>query len=142
MKEHLTRMVTALFVLGALAISAKAQVSDQLIANIPYEFVVAGKTLPAGTYRVNRVADSNNRALVLSSFENGASALVISIEVENAPDDKPGFTFQEIGGQHFLSKIETAEHIFVFPVSKSTVLEAAMKSHQGSTTSVSAAGTN
>ena len=140
MKKHLVRLATAFLVLSALAIAAKAQVPDQLVINIPYEFVVAGKTLPPGTYRVNRVSEFNEHELVLSSLENRAGALVISTEVEDARVYKPSFTFEEIGGQHFLTKIETAEHVFAIPLSKSAV-QAAMKSHQGSTGSA-ASGSN
>jgi len=48
--------------------AAKGQDRDQIVVNIPYEFVVAGKTLLAGTYRLNRVPNSIERVLVLSSF--------------------------------------------------------------------------
>jgi hypothetical protein len=140
MKKHLVRLATAFLVFSALAIAAKAQVPDQLVINVPYEFVVAGKTLPPGTYRVNRVSEFNEHELVLSSLENRAGALVISTEVEDARVYKPSFTFEEIGGQHFLTKIETAEHVFAIPLSKSAV-QAAMKSHQGSTGSA-ASGSN
>jgi hypothetical protein len=141
MKKHLVRLAIAFLGFSALAIAAKAQVPDQLVINIPYEFVVAGKTLPPGTYRVNRVSDLNENELVLTSFENRAGALVISTEVEDARVYKPSFTFEEIGGQHFLTKIETADHVFAIPLSKSAALEAAMKSHQGSTGSA-ASGSN
>lgn len=141
MKKHFVRIATAAFALAALAVGAKAQVSDQLIANIPYEFVAAGKTLPAGRYRVNRVDDFSGSRLVLSSYENRVSVVVVPTESEEARGDKPSFTFQEIAGQHFLSKIETAEHVFTVPVSKSAVLEAAMKSQQRSTSSA-ASGAN
>lgn len=141
MKKHFVRLATAFLGFSALAIAAKAQVADQVAINIPYEFVVAGTTLPPGTYRVNRVSDLNENLLVLRSFENRAGVLVISTDVEAARVDKPSFTFEEIGGQHFLTKIETAEHVFVFPLSRSAALEAAMKSHQRSTGSA-ASGSN
>jgi hypothetical protein len=132
MKKYFVRLVTAVFGFASLAVGARAQVSDQLIVNIPYEFVVAGKTLQAGTYRVNRVTGSE-RELVLSSVENRASALLVPSEVEDARAIKPGLTFQEIAGQHFLSKIETGEHVFAISVSRSAVQEAAMRAQQGST---------
>jgi hypothetical protein len=141
MKKYLVRIATAAFALAALAAGAKALASDQLIVNIPYEFVAAGKTLPAGTYRVNRLDDASGSQLVLSSYENRVGVVVVSTEREDARGDKPSFTFQEIGGQHFLSRIETAEHIFTIPVSKSAVLEAAIKSPQRSTSSA-ASGAN
>jgi hypothetical protein len=129
MKKHFVRIAAAFFGCAILAIAAKAQVTDQLVVRVPYEFVVAGKTLPAGTYRVNRISDSNNQELALTSFENGAGVLIVSDVVETARADKPSFTFQQIGGQHILTKIETAAHVFDIPLSKSAVLVAATKSH-------------
>jgi hypothetical protein len=132
MKKHFARMVTVMVGFAALAISVKAQESDQVAVNVPYEFVVSGKTLPAGTYRLNRVDKSSNRELLLRSVENSAGVLLVPSDVEDARADKPSFTFREIGGEHFLTQIETAEHVFGVPVSKSAVLEATTKSHQGS----------
>jgi hypothetical protein len=129
MKKHFVRIATAFLGCAILAIAAKAQITDQLEVRVPYEFVVAGKTLPAGTYRVHRLSDSNNQELVLSSFENRAGMLIVSDVVDTARDDKPSFNFQQIGGQHILTRIETAAHVFDIPVSKSPVLVAATKSH-------------
>jgi hypothetical protein len=132
MKKYFVRILTTFLGFAALALTAKAQVPDQIVINIPYEFVVAGKTLPAGTYRVNRATELNERQLVLSSFENRAALVILAGAIDGAVANKPGFTFEEIGGQHFLSKIETADHVFAIPVAKSAILEAAMKSHQSS----------
>jgi hypothetical protein len=129
MKKHFVRIATALLGCAVLAIAVKAQAVDQLVINIPYEFVVAGKTLPAGTYRVTRVKNSDNRELALSSFENRVGVLIVPSVVDTAQADTPRFTFQQVGDQHFLSKIETLEHVFDIPVSKSAVLVAAAKSH-------------
>src|SRR5439155_25361629 len=84
MQKHFLRLAIAFLSFSALAIAATAQVPDQLVINMPYEFVVASKTLPPGTYRVNRVSDLTENELVLSSFENRAGAFVISTEVEDA----------------------------------------------------------
>jgi hypothetical protein len=138
MKKHCVRILSAFFGLAALALTAKGQAVDQLVVNIPYEFVVAGKTLPAGTYRVKRVSDNDKKALRISSFENGAAALVFSSEVaDNTRVEQPSVTFQHVGDQHLLSKIETIEHVFTIPVSVPAVLETAMKRHSGPSGSVS-----
>jgi hypothetical protein len=129
MKKHFVRIATALLGCAILAIAAKAQVTDQLVVRVPYEFVVGGKTLPAGTYRVNRISDSNNQELSLTSLENRAGVLVVSDVVDTARSDKPSLTFQQVGGQRILTRIETAAHVFDIPVSKSAVLVAATKSH-------------
>jgi hypothetical protein len=138
MKKHGVRILSAVFGLAALAITAKAQPADQLVVNIPYEFVVAGKTLPAGSYRINRVGVNNERALVISSFENRAGVVVQPIEVVGKLGaEQPSVSFQQVGDKHLLSRIETAEHVFTIPVSSPAVLEAGMKTHSNPSASAS-----
>lgn len=132
MKKHLIRIGTVAFAFAALAMGAKGQVLDQVRIEIPYEFVAAGKTLPAGTYWLQRASTTNNRQLILSSPENKVSIYLVPITVETARKVKPTVSFEQVGGQHFLSKIETADDVFEIPVSKSEILLAAASSHQGS----------
>ena len=141
MRKQCSRILMALIVVAGLGVAARAQAPDQILVNIPYEFVVAGKTLPAGTYRVNRVSNIDQEALILSCFENGAGAIVFSTQVENSSVYKAQVTFEQVGGQHFLSKIETADHLFIIPISRSAILEAAAKSPSGTSASGSS-GTN
>ncbi len=140
-KQYL-HIVIALVGVASLGMTAKGEVIDQIVAKIPYEFVAAGKTLPAGTYRVNRVNDTNQGALVLSSFENRMGAIVLSAEVESSSGNNVHVSFEQVGGQHFLSKIETADHVFTIPVSRSEILEAAARSHGGASGSGTASGSN
>jgi hypothetical protein len=137
MRKQYLRIVIALIGVAGLGITTRAQAVDQVMVNIPFEFVVAGKTLPAGNYRVNRVSHTDSRTLVLSSFENTVSAMVHPAEVESSSDDKAQVSFEE-----FLSKIETANHLFTIPVSRSAILEAAARSHSGISASGSASGSN
>ena len=146
MKKLCLRIAVALVSFAGLGITAKAQVVDQVVVNIPFQFVVAGKTLPAGTYRVNRVSDDKWAGLILSSFENRAGALVRPIEVESirevesTSDGKAHLSFETAGGEHFLSKIETADNVFTIPVSRAAIL-LAEKSHAGAS-SRSSVGTD
>ena len=142
MRKQYLRILIALIGAAGLAMTAKGQVVDQIVVNIPYEFVVAGKTLPAGTYRVNRVPNSSERALLLSSFENRAGAIVLATDVESIPADKAQVSFEQVEGQYFLSRIETADHVFTIPVYRSAIMEAAAKSHRGTSAAGSAAGSN
>ena len=140
MRKQCLRILIALVGVAGLGLTARGQVPDQIEVNIPYEFVVAGKTLPAGTYRVNRLSDTNRETLVLSSFESRARVMVLSTSVESTQADKPEVSFEQVGGQHFLSKIETADHVFTIPVSRSEILEATARSHGGTSASGSSAG--
>jgi hypothetical protein len=138
MRKHCVRILSAFFGLAAAALTVKGQAADQIVVKIPYEFVVAGKTLPAGTYRVNRVSDHDERALAINSYENHATVLVLSSEViDRSGAEHPSVSFQQVGDQHLLSKIETADHIFTIPVSSPAVLESAMKKQGGPSGSVS-----
>lgn len=116
MKLSYVRCVSAFVALAALGVAGRAQEIDQLKVNIPYDFVVAGKTLPAGTYRVNRANDRDVNELVITSVENRTGALLLSAEVRATREDKPALRFQHIGDQYFLSQIETEEHIFTIRV--------------------------
>jgi hypothetical protein len=142
MRKQYLRFVIAVVGFAGLGLTAKAQAVDQVVVNIPFEFAVAGKTLPAGNYRVNRVSETDSRVLVLSSFENNVSALVLPTEIANRFDEKAQLTFEQVGDQHFLSKIETADHAFTIRVSRSEILEAEAKSHNATPASGSASGSN
>jgi hypothetical protein len=135
MRKQYLRILIALIGAAGLAKAAKGQSVDQIVVNIPYEFVVAGKTLPAGTYRVNRAPNSIERLLVFSSFENRTSAIVLATDVENIPADKAQISLEQVEGRYFLRKIETADHVFNIPVSRSAIMEAAARSHSGTSAS-------
>ena len=142
MRRQYLRIVIAVIGFAGLGVIAKAQAVDQVVVNIPFEFMVAGKTLPARTYAVKRLSDTDPSALILSSFENRANAIVVSTQVESSSDDKAKLTFEQVGDEHFLSKIETADHVFtMMPASHSEILEAAAKSHSATPVSGSASGT-
>jgi hypothetical protein len=70
-------ILIALIGVAGLGMAASGQAPDQIPVNIPYEFVVAGKTLPSGTYRVNPLSNIDREALVLSSFESRATVMVL-----------------------------------------------------------------
>src|SRR5215813_5729478 len=67
---HIRKLVVSLGATLLAAAAASAAEPDRLVVNVPYDFVVNGKTLPAGKYDVKRVDDSNLRVLSISSLEN------------------------------------------------------------------------
>lgn len=127
MKTIYVRFLSAFSVLAGLAAAGRAQTVDQVNVNIPYEFVAAGKTLPAGTYRIRRVSDGDVAELSLTSFENRAGVLLVASEVSPASQGKPTLSFPYDGSQRILSKIETTDHIFTIPVSAKPAVQVAMK---------------
>jgi hypothetical protein len=127
MKIGYGRFLSAFLGLAAFAVAGRAQAVDQINVNIPYEFVVEGKTLPAGNYTVRRINYQDVSGLSITSFENHTGVLLIASEVSDATQEKPTVSFQQVGDQHILSKIETAEHVFTIPVSNKPAVQVAMK---------------
>jgi hypothetical protein len=137
MKTFYVRILSAFFALAAFAATTRAQEADQLIVNVHYDFVVAGKTLPAGTYRVSCTGKDDLTELAITGVENRAGALFLSTTVDSTHELKPALTFEHVGDQYFLSKIETAEHIFTITLPAKAAAEIAMKNQNNPSTSSS-----
>jgi hypothetical protein len=142
MKRQSLRILMAILGFAVLGVTVKAQMLDQIVVTVPFQFVVGGKTLPAGIYKGNRVSATGDRfeGLVLSSFDNNVSVIVLPTEVETARADKAQLSFEQVGGQHFLSKIETGDNTYNIQVPREAALLASAPSHSGAVSSSS--GTN
>jgi predicted secreted protein len=129
MKKNYTRILIALIVIAGSAVAAKAQVFDQVAAKITHEFVVDGKTFPAGSYKVERASSSDDRELLIRNVDTSESALIAPTVVESNLSDHATISFEHVGDELLLNKIETADHIFTIPVSRSEIMEAEAKPH-------------
>jgi len=140
MRKQYLRILIALIGIAASGIAAKGQAVDRLVVNVPYEFVVDGKILPAGTYKLDRASGIDDRVLIFSNFEKSTSLIVTPSVVDSKASEQGSVSFERIGGQLFLSKIETADHIFTIPVSRTEILEASTQSQGGASVSGGSAG--
>jgi hypothetical protein len=118
MKRNYFRMFVVSFGAAVLAAASHAADLDRLVVDIPYDFVVNGKTLPAGKYNVSRSTNNNPRILSISGVDNHASAVALSTDMDQPRDSRPRITLRRTGDQTVLTKIQTAEHVFTFPVSR------------------------
>jgi hypothetical protein len=139
MRKLYLRMAVALLGFAGLSAAAKAQSADQLVVKVPFEFVLAGTTLPAGTYRVRPVSDDPTSGIVFSSYENHAIAAVLPIDMQHVYTNDPKVTFKTAGGEHFLNRIQTEENAFDIPVSKAKLTEALARNNA---TSLGASGSH
>jgi len=117
MKRNYVRMLVVSFGAAVLAAASHAD-SDRLVVDVPYDFVVNGKTLPAGKYNVSRSTENNPRVLSISGVDNHASAVALSTAMDQARDSRPHITLRRTGDQAVLTKIQTGEHVFTFPVAR------------------------
>jgi hypothetical protein len=113
MKRNLLRALVVSLFAFALGAAVKSQELDRLVVNIPHDFVLSGKSLPAGTYKVQRYSDSDSRQLIVINAESNNSVLAVSREVRSARATHPGVTLEQSGQRSFLTQIRTDEHVFV-----------------------------
>jgi len=75
---------------------------------IPFDFIVRGKTLPAGTYTVRRINDSSE-ALVMENFRLRSHVTFETepFESRSAPE-RSELVFHRYGDTYFLRQIRTA----------------------------------
>jgi hypothetical protein len=114
MKKDILKGFTMLMLVVALAlataaVSANAQSRNELMASIPFEFVVGAKTLPAGEYSV-RAINGGRDALMIQGTENGKSAIRLSNETERAKKSTHAkLVFHCYGQRYFLAQVWTGE---------------------------------
>jgi hypothetical protein len=106
-KQYLAVVFTLICVLG-LGLGASAQQDGTIVVTVPFDFLVSGNVLPAGTYTVGRVDfPAGPRELVISSFETRASAVLVPSLFDGAQTGHAQLNFEHIGNKYFLSAVET-----------------------------------
>ena len=101
-----------LFVLTAA--SGRAQTLVQLRAHIPFEFHVAGQTLPAGDYFIERINRQTSQETVLISSTQGRARVLVGmgpIHAKSTPD-LSRLNFSDYAGRYFLSQLFVAGEEF------------------------------
>lgn len=109
MKNVVVKMgLLAVVMIIAASASTKAQsLAYRLTANIPFDFSVADKKLPAGKYWISRSQVSNGDLIVQIRSTDGRqsiSRLTIPVETVNAMSNG-SLVFRKYGEEYFLSEI-------------------------------------
>lgn len=144
MKKQMTVTVATMSLIVVLAALGFAGLNTKLTATIPFDFNVAGKTMPAGKYTV--VPGPAQNTMVIRNIENGQVATTISHKTDGPSDNKAQLMFHRYGNQSFLASVcdGLSGGSQTLPVSKAERLTAsgkdhlAMKSIEPETVSVSA----
>jgi hypothetical protein len=108
MKKQAYMIATMIVLLTVAGLStAKAQTSHaaELRANIPFEFNVGNKTLPAGEYAVRCVNPASDlKVLQLRSSDGGASVLVQTNSVIGKSQENAKLVFNRYGDHYFFAQ--------------------------------------
>ena len=97
-----TLVLCAAFVANS---SVHARTSSTAVFNVPFDFVVAGKTLPAGEYMVVRSTLYSNDILSLRRTDNNEGVYILTQTVRaNKIQNDSKLVFNQYEGQYFLSE--------------------------------------
>ena len=100
--------MTAMLALAFMAASETARAQEALVVNIPFAFTVGSMALPAGEYRVERIA-SDSPALRIQRADKGASSIVLSFASQaNATPAQSTLVFHRYNDRYFLYQVWTA----------------------------------
>jgi hypothetical protein len=120
-KQYVTVLFTLICVVG-LGLGARAQEQDTVVTKVPFDFVVGGQVLPAGTYRVSRAdTTTGSRMLQISSYETGAGVFLVPAVFDDVESKNAQLNFEHVGDKYFLSAIETPIGTYAVTVSPSAI---------------------
>ncbi len=128
MKKPLFAFIFAAVIATVLnAYPAYAQGAKAIKADVPFAFTTNGKTLPAGTYRIESVGD--NRALWrISGTDQRARAFLLPLILSGSSDDNAQLTFHQYGNRYYLAGFNTSSYEVKLPASRT---EKALRLAQG-----------
>jgi hypothetical protein len=114
---QLTLAVVGLLLIGAAG-TASAQTTLNLIADIPFEFTVGGKTLPAGTYAVD--GRMNPRFLAVRSENSAGAAFFVMTNPAQATaiPEQEKLVFNRYGNRYFLAQVWTPYSTWGYEIPK------------------------
>ena len=107
MKKHAYTVIAMMVLVGSMAMAAQAQNNGRpaLVAEIPFEFNVGNKTLPAGEYMVRSVSDTSPIVVLDIQSRNGkAGAMLMMISVQGKTPDRAKLMFNRYGNQYFFAQ--------------------------------------
>lgn len=127
MKKQITTIVATVTLIATLTIAGIAGLGNTVSANIPFEFTVNGKTLPAGNYLVTR--GSAPGALTIRNAKKGMAAVAIVQGAENGKSGKASLSFRRYGNQYFWAGVSDGNSVSELPISKAERRAARGKDH-------------
>jgi hypothetical protein len=107
MRIRLTLLFVALCCLAAFSASrADAQSDRRMAFEVPFDFRIQGKRLPAGWYTVERLDQSNPAFLVIKAVHGSARRVFFTQRAEaDGAGNVSMLVFTSYGDDRFLSKI-------------------------------------
>jgi hypothetical protein len=105
-RRLLSLLIALIFAITIYPGKAHAQIIGDLEANIPFQFHAGNTKLPAGTYRIHMLDNTDLTVMEISSADGSVSALFEVQGAEaNATPAKSELIFNKYGDRYFLTKL-------------------------------------
>jgi hypothetical protein len=110
MKKIFSTLVTGGLLALMIAVPARAQLPGTSIRiNIPFNFIVRGRTLPSGTYEFRRINDTQEALIVRNVVDHHDQVIFQTERLDEAKaPNHSEIVFHRYGEGYFLSEILTA----------------------------------
>jgi len=122
MKRYLNTAIAMIILVGAVTASAYAQAAgtQPVVANIPFDFNVGSKTLPAGKYTITVVNPASDRkVLQIRSSDGRSTAITQTTGVIGTASEKTKLVFHRYGDHYFFAQAKMAGDTMVLAALKS-----------------------
>jgi hypothetical protein len=110
MKKQIYTMIAGLAVMLATGVAVHAQTGNdaQHVVDIPFEFNVGDKTMPAGEYTIRHVNPSSDRAVLQITRKGAGSVLVATNDTIGKARNASTLVFNCYGNSRYLAEVWTA----------------------------------
>ena len=99
-------IMLALLVPLVLIAHASAQKSNELVADIPFNFTACKEQLPAGKYKVYPISSANPRLLLVRGQDSRSVEIICTQDVRSQKPATSGkLIFNRYGDEYFLSEL-------------------------------------
>jgi hypothetical protein len=106
--KRLTVKTIRILAVGLLSIAGAATAradDDQIVANVPFSFIVNGAQMPAGTYIV-KPASGDQRVVLIESSDGRQAAFSLTVPLgSNVRVATPELVFEKRDKQYFLARL-------------------------------------
>jgi hypothetical protein len=115
MKKRFIKIFAVLSCILPLALVASAQTNKQTQFDIPYEFVVGDKVMPAGEYIVRGANDQKTAWVIAEKGRKGKTVFLLAGTIDSARMNEAKMTFRQYGDRYFLAEFTVSDFRVTLP---------------------------
>ena len=106
MQKQSVRALILFFSLIMSLVSVVGQSTQRFKVDVPFQFIVNGQTLTAGTYTIERTDPTKPNIITLKKFDGRSVRLVLTQRVErDTPSTESSLIFIRCEGKHYLFQV-------------------------------------